>query len=285
MNKLSLISLLSLSLLACGGEQAGTTETDSGPGPSTGAPNQLDVRIEGQGAATLTGQAQSTLPQQFSAAVTGGELTVHLLSSDGSIVFFRVDMTRAPLPGKTTAGASLQDTSFLTVTSAGGIFESTGAGDIVVDQCPDAQGKELSGSFDKVALKSPFGGSSTLSGSFKVQIAVHDGSHKCSGGKPSDVEGPPGCEVKVCDGPCCPYQACMAGCLTGCMQSKCQGLDVMGCFSCMQGCPDTCNVSAQCKGCLGTLDGCAQQHQCEPLPAEESACVGQHCCAEYRACF
>jgi len=278
--------LLSLSLVHCGGEDPNTTPgPDVDGGAHASHANEVNAQIEGAGATAVTGQSETTVPQQFAATVAGGELTVYLVSSSGTLIFFRLDMTKTPLPGRVTAGEALDSPAYLNVTSPGGIFESKGAGQIVVDQCPDAKGKEITGSFDNVALTSPLGGESKLSGSFKVTLMLHDGSHHCGETPTKPTEGPPGCSVAACDGPCCPYQACMASCMTGCMQTSCMGLDVMACFSCLTGCPDKCGVSQQCRSCLQTLDGCAQKFSCEPAPPEDSPCVGQNCCSEYKACF
>jgi hypothetical protein len=273
---------LSLVLLSCGGEGTGGNSNSDGKGESKGT---VDATIEGQGGVSLKGEAASPIPKQFAATVAAGELAVYLAGADGAVVFFRIDMSKKPLPNKVPPGASLADPAFLTVTTPTGIFESGGAGgEIIIDQCPDASGKEITGSFQNVTLKNPLGGQNKLTGNFKVVVSLHDGTHKCTGSKPQP-KGPPGCSVAVCDGPCCPYQACMTSCLTGCVTTSCKGMDVMGCFNCMNGCPDKCNVSGECRSCLEPLNDCAQKHQCDPAPPEESPCVGQHCCSEFKACF
>jgi hypothetical protein len=282
MHTARLTARLAALLVALGGAGCGDEADPSDPGPQAEG-NAVTAAISGGSAETLKGESKTSAPRQFYASVANGELAVYLASAGGSVIFFTVDMQKHPLPARVPAGGALGDSGYLSVTSAAGVYESNRSGSIVLDQCPDQQGKQLSGSFDKIQLKGVMGGASTLSGTFKVMIVLHDGSHRCAGGEPSTS--PPGCSVSGCDGPCCPYQACVAGCHAGCVQSKCAGMDMIGCFNCIRGCPDTCKVSAACRGRLQALDACAQKHSCEPGPAEESSCVGQHCCAEYKASF
>lgn len=290
-----LVVLLALGVLGCDSDSGAGSLLEGGAKDSA-KPFAIELEASGgDGGAETTsikGDADGSVPGVYLATLAGGELIVYLQGSDLSTVFFTVDTTSASVPGDVAMGDILGGPGFLTYTTPTGmVYESTG-GTLTVDSCPEAMGAVVTGSLDKVVVTSAaadmgVGGTMTLSGTFKVTVAAHDGSQRCfSGSEPLGSDGPPGCSVDTCDGPCCPFGPCMADCLFTCAQEQCMNpATFMECAGCEPNCMDTCNVDQACRTALGALSQCAVENQCEPGPMDESPCLGANCCSEYDAAF
>lgn len=107
-----------------------------------------------------------------------------------------------------------------------------------------------------------------------------------TGAQDTGLPSPPGCEEGACDGPCCPYGACLDTCYADCMTKVCTDpMNFEQCVSCLGACEDKCGLSIDCKSCLKDLVECADKYECDYGPPSKNECIGANCCMEYRSCF
>lgn len=285
------VAVAIMGLAAC--DSGSSDSGDGGGSGKTGAQASdkkyaVEASLDGGGGGEIKGETDQQVEGQFMATVAGGELVVYLVGADGTIIFFQMDMNQVKIPGPVTVTGDLGGAAYLNVTTPMGVWTADGSGNVKIDSCPDAMAAELIGSFTNVGLVSELDGSrNKLNGTFKATVSMSDGSHKCEAATTTDPgtgEGPPGCDAGTCDGPCCPYMECLFECTTECMTGVCMDpAKMMECMTCSVGCMDECGVSDECKAAAAALNECAAEHDCDGGTPDEDPCVGQNCCAEYKA--
>lgn len=277
--------------------------SDPGPGPA----NQVDAEIGGGsgGPIEIEGDSEATVEGTNDALIAGGQLLITLTSTDGTLISTVLEPGNDVLPGSVSITGGGPDGSFVNITGAAGIFNSTG-GSVTVDQCPEA-GSVFTGSWN-VELEDAMGmgEGQTLSGTFRATVRIDDGSITCreistgggdaGGGGGTDAGGGATCDLSVCDGPCCPlqdeYDRCVLQCATG---GPCDlmspDFNPLECISCVEQCMDIYFDDPACGGPARALDECETNSGCDDQfdPDEEEEeyqeCALAACCDEARAAF
>ncbi len=298
------LMLVGTALMGCG-EDADDGGSDDGNNTANNAGNndggpahEVDAEIDGGTSdGEVEGESEENIPNQFFAAVAGGELVVFLTSSQGQVINFVADTGFGQIPGNFDVSSDLGEAGFLSVTSPGGV--QTGRnGSITVSTCPNPSGTTVTGRFNNITLVNELTGEDdgVLSGSFRATVVNTDGSADCApppanndanndGGGPSPG---PSCSNDTCDGPCCPYLPDLQACNLACIANECMDIaNPFGCVECLQGCPEEVGMTEDqaCMDAFNALGQCSVRNECEFGDLEDDACLAENCCEEYRATF
>lgn len=293
-----------------GGGNGGGGNSDLGSEPEPGPANEIDAQIVGSDGSTteVSGSAEDLVPEVNQAVVGLGTLTVFLSSSDGVLTSFDVAAATEAIPGTVAITSEGASGTWLTIASAEGIYTSSG-GSITVNQCPE-MGEVVTGTFD-VSLNDFFGGTSTLTGSWRATVAASDNSITCrviepdpvdaggggsdAGGGGSDAGGGGGgatCPNPTCDGPCCPLVEPVTECEDECFNTVCNPMDPdfdftgEECFDCQVECLDIFLDDPECGPVYAAALECEDAAGCFELEDDEyDACVAENCCDEDLAVF
>lgn len=244
----------------------------------------------------------------WGATIAGDTLMLFLMDADGTTLTATVKTSEdLRAPGTFEVGDEFADqTVTLLNPLAGNVFHSVGEGTIKLDNCPRVMGDHIRGSFQNVTLRGEIGDATqTLNGSFDLVVYAKSGDLFCkeaqtgnNGGNETDVgqggqdtdNTPAVCLADLCEdgGVCCPFIECVSSCETKCVMETCMmNPGSAECFSCMAGCPDSCNVSQECRTALVQLDTCGENHGCSEAADddEELECLKESCCNELQAAY
>ncbi len=284
------------------GSDNGSGNGDLGSEPAAGPANEIEAQIAGSDGSTtdLSGSPEDLIPETNQAAVALGTLTVFLSSGDGTLTTFAIDAPTDAIPGTVDITSDGATGTWLTIASVGGVYTSA-AGSITVNQCPEV-GDVITGTFD-VSLNDFFGGTSTLTGSWRATVAVSDSSITCrvieeeitDPGPGADVGSGGGntCDLETCDGPCCPLVDDVVECVRECAAGPCNPLDPsfdmtgIECFECGVACDDIFLDDPECGGPYEAAVECGADAGCDEFEDEDeySECLAEFCCDEERAAF
>ncbi len=297
------LAMAAFGMVACdgpGGSGSGGPPANQTPQPTQ--TNKVDAQVkDGSGAATdVDGEQAQPSEGAFGGGIAGTVLNLWMTSSNGTLISVVIDTATHELPATVQIG-EVNSTAFVTMTQTlpmPGVFVSgANSGSITINQCPKAAGEALTGAFGGIKLTSEAGGGEvTLSGTFNLMVGPVSGALQCKvvtqpqpdAGPTDDVPTGGSCDMGTCDGPCCPYQACLASCSAACMASPaCQNpnpADPFACMTCSLGCFEECGVSQQCMDALEAVNTCEENAGCFEFEDEAyEACGDQHCCAERKA--
>jgi hypothetical protein len=318
-----LLSILCVVFVGCGDDGAavdgndnpaidGNGNSELGSEPEPGPANEINAEIAGSDGSTtsISGSAEDLTPETNQATVALGSLTVFLSASDGTLTTFAVDAPMDTIPGTVDITSEGASGTWLTIASMEGIYTSTG-GSITVNQCPEA-GATITGTFD-VSLADFFGGTSTLTGTWRTTVALSDNSITCRviepEPEPEPVDGTGDgtddgsgdgtgdtsvCDLEECDGPCCPLIEPTLQCYFECEQGPCNpmnpGFDMSGgeCAECFMDCEDISLDDPECSSPYLALNECSAASGCDAFDRfedEHLACVEANCCTEAQAAF
>ncbi|MBA2663923.1 MAG: hypothetical protein H0U74_16660 [Bradymonadaceae bacterium] len=299
---------LSLTLVACGGDNRRSKSTNTTPATS-GDPveSKFDIEVQGgsDGPTKLEGvQENGSASSSTWGATIAGDLLVLTLITEGATLSAVVATSEAsPAPGS----FALSGGTYITMSdaTAGEVFESANQGSIKLNNCPKKVGDKAVGSFENVVLKAQIGqGTRSLSGSFDIVIYSKAGDLNCKSTappKPANNTTPTNnansCDADNCEngGLCCPYMECLSACATECIFSEACGLgeNAAYCESCVEGCFPQCGVPQSCRDAMVAVQSCDERHGCSLIEREDwdeedaaqDQCVAANCCAELKAAY
>lgn len=234
------------------------------------------------------------------AAIAGSILNIYLVAPNGTAITAIVETSEMnKAPGAFAVGEPPEGSFVTWLAPASGQILNSKGGSIVLDGCPKAQGDKVVGSFDGVQLTDELSGATqTLTGKFDVSLYSVNGALLCTEKPVTDPDPDPNpnpaptCDAEACDdssGTCCPYAQCMFSCELRCLTQdpSCSNpltADPVKCATCLGGCLDECNVSAECRSDHNALTTCEENAGCSDQ-GEEMTCTRENCCAEFDAAF
>ena len=315
------VSVLTLALAACGGNERRSSGGGGGGGNTGGSGNTGGGGGGGGGAAepaaapsadmTVTTADGSSQDVDASADTASKEIfgawiaqsMVHLLITSETYVLDATLDASGGLPGEFTFGDDSLNSAGMIDGAAPYLAAS---GSISISVCADAVGDAISGRFNNVVFEgmSATGEavSNTLDGAFNTAVVeVIQGEIECPEAEVPDVTGggsntggsgtSGSCDGNLeaacanSDAACCPYMRCITECMMDC-ESQASEEDPMGAFGCMMACGmETCQPSAACQPLMQAVQTCEAEHGCDEIEDEDAsdACTMENCCDEAKA--